>query len=68
MLIRNEEKKDFAAVHVVNTSAFESPAEADLVDTLRKKTRPIVSLVAEENKAVVGILCFRPYHCPVTPA
>jgi putative acetyltransferase len=60
VLIRSEEEKDLAAVHVVNASAFESPAEAHLVDALRKKTGPIVSLVAEENKAVVGHIMFSP--------
>jgi putative acetyltransferase len=60
VLIRSEEEKDVAAVHVVNVSAFESPAEADLVDSLRKKTRPIVSLVAEENQSVVGHIMFSP--------
>lgn len=60
MLIRNEEEKDLAAVDVVNASAFKSPAEARLVDTLRKEACPIVSLVAVENKAVVGHIMFSP--------
>jgi predicted N-acetyltransferase YhbS len=37
VLIRDEEEKDFAAVHLVNASAFESAAEAHLVDALRSK-------------------------------
>ena len=60
MLIRNEEENDLAAVHAVNASAFESPAEAYLVNTLRKEACPIVSLVAVENKAVVGHILFSP--------
>jgi predicted N-acetyltransferase YhbS len=32
MLIRAEEQSDWAAVHALNVSAFETPAEADLVD------------------------------------
>jgi putative acetyltransferase len=60
VLIRSEEEKDFAAVHLVNASAFESPAEADLVDALREKTAPVVSLVAEKNKTVVGHIMFSP--------
>ena len=60
MQIRNEEENDLAAVHVVNASAFKSPAEAYLVDTLRKEACPIVSLVAVENKAVVGHIMFSP--------
>lgn len=60
MLIRNEDEKDFAAVHVVNASAFESSAEACLVDILRREVFPIVSLVAVENRAVVGHIMFSP--------
>jgi putative acetyltransferase len=60
VLIRNEEEKDFVAVHAVNVSAFESPAEANLVDALRKQARPVISLVAESNKTVVGHIMFSP--------
>lgn len=67
MLVRNEEENDLAAVHVVNSSAFESPAEADLVDTLRKDACPIVSLVATERKAVVGHIMFSPVFLTGNP-
>lgn len=60
MLIRTEEPKDRAAVHAVNVSAFETPAEADLVDVLRKEAHPIVSLVAEQDGAIVGHIMFSP--------
>jgi putative acetyltransferase len=60
MLIRTEEPKDQAAVHAVNVSAFETPAEADLVDVLRKEAHPIVSLVAEQDGAIVGHIMFSP--------
>jgi len=62
MLIRTEEKKDWASVHVVNASAFETPAEADLVDTLREKAQPVISLVAqdEDDGAIVGHIMFSP--------
>lgn len=60
MLIRNEEEKDWAAIHIVNASAFKSPAEAYLVDTLRKEACPIVSLVAVEDNTVVGHIMFSP--------
>ena len=49
MLIRSEEKKDWSAVRALNTAAFETPAEANLVDTLRQQARPVVSLVAERG-------------------
>lgn len=44
----------------MNASAFESPAEANLVDTLRKQAHPVVSLVAEDGKTVVGHIMFSP--------
>ena len=53
MLIRNEEERDWAAVHALNVAAFETPAEASLVDALRQQARAIVSLVAEENGHVM---------------
>ena len=60
MLIRFEESKDHDAVHKVNAAAFESPAEANLVDILRKEASPIVSLVAEEEGAIAGHILFSP--------
>ena len=59
-LIRNEEEKDWAAVHALNVAAFETPAEANLVDALRQQARPVISLVAEEHQAVVGHIMFSP--------
>ena len=60
MLIRSEEQRDWAAVHAVNASAFETPAEANLVDDLREHATPLVSLVAEDNGAIVGHIMFSP--------
>ena len=60
MLIRPEERRDWAAVHAVNLSAFETPEEANLVDALREHARPIVSLVAEDDGAIVGHIMFSP--------
>jgi putative acetyltransferase len=60
MLIRTEEKRDWNAVHSLNTSAFKASAEADLVDVLREKARPVVSLIAEENDKIVGHIMFTP--------
>lgn len=67
MLIRIEEEKDFEAVHVVNASAFDWPAEADLVDSLRTEADPTVSLVAVESKSVVGHIMFSPVLLPGHP-
>lgn len=41
-------------------SAFETSAEADLVDAVREQAQPIVSLVAEHHGAVVGHIMFSP--------
>jgi putative acetyltransferase len=60
MLVRAEEENDRAAVHALNVSAFETPSEAHLVDALREQALPVVSLVAEENGAVVGHIMFSP--------
>ena len=60
MLIRPEKFKDYAAVYAVNASEFETPAEAKLVDVLRNEARPLVSLVAEDDGAIVGHIMFSP--------
>lgn len=60
MLIRKEDPNDYAAVHAVNAAAFETQAEANLVDILRKDAQPIVSLVAEEDGVIVGHILFSP--------
>ena len=59
MLIRAEEPRDWAAVHAVNVSAFETPIEANLVDALRAQVQPLVSLIAEDG-AIVGHIMFSP--------
>jgi putative acetyltransferase len=60
MIIRDEGPNDYPAVHTVNASAFETPAEATLVEVLRKEAYPVISLVAEENGAVMGHIMFSP--------
>lgn len=60
MLIRAENENDCAPVYSVNVSAFETPAEAILVNALRKQAQPIVSLVAEVNGEVIGHIMFSP--------
>ena len=68
MLIRAEEQRDWAAVHAVNVSAFETPAEANLVDALRAQAQPLVSLIAEDNDAIVGHIMFSPVSLSGNPA
>jgi putative acetyltransferase len=60
MLIRAEEQSDWAAVHAVNVSAFETPTEANLVDALRDQAQPLISLIAEKNGEIVGHIMFSP--------
>lgn len=60
VLIRAEEERDWAAVHALNASAFETPAEAGLVSALRVQAQPVVSLVAEHAGSVVGHILFSP--------
>jgi putative acetyltransferase len=60
MHIRPEQPEDIAGIREVNLTAFVGAAEADLVDALREQARPIVSLVAEDNGAIVGHILFSP--------
>jgi len=60
MVIRTEDGADRDSVYALNTAAFETPAEAGLVDALRAKAQPMLSLVAEENNSVVGHIMFSP--------
>ncbi len=60
LTIRPETTKDIPAVHIVNARAFETPAEANLVDALRARQAGILSLVAEQDGAVIGHIFFSP--------
>src|SRR2546423_9485700 len=60
MLIRTEEERDGDAVYAVNVAAFETPLEANLVNTLREQIRPLISFVAEDAGTVVGHILFSP--------
>ncbi len=58
--IRPEEPEDAAQVRAVNELAFGQPAEADLVERLRRACSDSLSLVAEEGGVVVGHILFTP--------
>lgn len=58
--IRKEQRGDEEQIRLVNTRAFGQPAEADLVDTLRKTCPEGVSFVAECEDKVVGHILFTP--------
>ncbi|QQS42875.1 MAG: N-acetyltransferase [Acidobacteriota bacterium] len=60
MKIRPETENDIAAIHAVNVAAFETDAEARLVDELRKHADPFISLVAERDGDIVGHIAFSP--------
>jgi putative acetyltransferase len=59
-VIRDEVPGDAAAIHGVNTSAFETDAEAKLVDALRAAGALTLSLVAEADGEIVGHIAFSP--------
>lgn len=58
MNIRAESTDDYAAVRQVNEQAFGRPDEAALVDALRKRVEPNISLVAETEGRIVGHIFF----------
>ncbi|MBT5187679.1 MAG: N-acetyltransferase [Kordiimonadaceae bacterium] len=61
MKIRFEEKKDYDDVRNIHLSAFDGSGEAQLVELLREKASPIISMVAEEEGGnVVGHIIFSP--------
>ena len=58
MNIRAESTDDYAAVREVNEQAFGQPDEADLVDALRLRDEPSISLVAVADGRIVGHIFF----------
>jgi putative acetyltransferase len=58
MLIRPETNSDCQGIRRLNQAAFETDAEADLVDALREGGFVEVSLVAEKNGEIVGRILF----------
>ena len=60
MNIRDEIDTDHKTVFKINVSAFETDAEATLVDKLREQVQSCISLVAEEAGTVIGHIMFTP--------
>jgi len=60
MNIRKEKDSDKDKIWKVNAEAFETEAEANLVNALRDSGVPIISLVAEEDEEIVGHILFTP--------
>jgi len=67
MHIRPERGADTPGIRTVNLTAFETPTEADLVDVLREQAEPIVSLVADDDNAIVGHILFSPVTLTAHP-
>jgi putative acetyltransferase len=67
MQVRAERDTDYSAVYAVNAAAFETHAEADLVEALRDQARPFVSLVAQQDDSVVGHIMFSPVQLSGNP-
>jgi putative acetyltransferase len=60
MIIRLEKPEYQIGIRHINTEAFDTDAEANLIDALRKSGTPLISLVAEENGELVGHILFSP--------
>ncbi|MCW9024083.1 MAG: N-acetyltransferase [Gammaproteobacteria bacterium] len=60
MHIRPEQSTDIEQIRKVNTAAFPTDAEANLVDSLRSAGIKLISLVAEENNQIIGHILFSP--------
>lgn len=58
LVIRHETPADIPAIRAVNEAAFETEAEAALVDTLRENGKFVLSLVADLDGEVVGHMLF----------
>ncbi len=67
MQIRPEAPADQSGVRAVHLAAFDGPAEADLVDRLRGRCFPQVSLVATDKGRIVGHILFTPVLLPGHP-
>ncbi len=60
MTIREEKSTDIDSIWNVNTEAFETEAEANLVNALRNSDCNFISLVAETEGNIVGHILFTP--------
>ncbi len=60
MNIREEQSSDIEKIWKVNAEAFETEAEANLVNALRSGGCTYISLVAEIENSVVGHILFTP--------
>lgn len=59
-IVRPEKEEDYSDVRKVNELAFGQPNEANLVDALRERAHPYISLVAMVDEKIVGHIFFSP--------
>jgi putative acetyltransferase len=64
MHIRDEVPGDRQAVHAIHVASFATPAEADLVDQLRRDGSAVYSLVAEIDGRIMGHVMFSRMQSP----
>ena len=60
LIVREERTTDIHKVHDLNSAAFETNAEALLVDSLRNACSRFISLVAQQGSQVIGHILFTP--------
>ena len=60
MNIRKEKPSDIEKIWKINSDAFETELEADLVNKLRSSGCTYISLVAETDNKLVGHIFFTP--------
>jgi len=60
MVIRPERIEDIEKIRSIHVEAFNTEAEANLVEALRNSSIPLISLVAEEDGELVGHILFSP--------
>jgi len=60
MNIREEQPSDIEKIWEVNSEAFETEAEANLINALRSSGCTYISLVAETENNIVGHILFTP--------
>jgi putative acetyltransferase len=70
LIIRAEQPSDRSVIYHLNTHAFGQPAEAELVDALRREPGfdAALSLVLEVDDVIVGHILFSPILIDKTPA
>ena len=67
MQVREENSADIDEIRRIHRAAFPTPEEAELVDRLRDNGNAVVSLVAEEQGALVGHVLLSPVQVENAP-